>query len=1262
MKALKCYVRIGLTGTILQNNMKELWCVIDWAVPGLLGSGTYFKKQFSDPVEHGQRHTATKRELATGRKAMQRLAKKMSGWLLRRTKTLIKDQLPKKEDRMVYCSLTDFQKAVYQTVLETEDVTLILQSSQPCTCSSGRKKRNCCYKTNAHGETMKTLYLSYLAVLQKVANHVSLLQAASTSRQQETLIKRICDQVFSRFPHFVQKSKDAAFETLSDPKYSGKMKVLQQLLNHCRKNRDKVLLFSFSTKLLDVLQQYCMAAGLDYRRLDGSTKSEERLRIVKEFNSTQDVDICLVSTMAGGLGLNFVGANVVVLFDPTWNPANDLQAIDRAYRIGQCRDVKVFRLISLGTVEEIMYLRQVYKQQLHCVVVGSENAKRYFEAVQGSKEHRGELFGIHNLFKLRSQGSCLTRDILEREGQVEAGIMTATTWLKEGPPTCKLETPKEPDCQEPTAPEQPAQSLAKEACDLCSDFSDEESAGTSAVKTAKNKAPDSCKASGSPGQLTLLQCGFSKLLETKCKAVEDNTGNTPSADESSDEEPTYLSAEAEDAGCQKNQNSLGTSKHQKLDNILNPNEKCIFYKSEKTLKQSISSESDDEKKLKNTDEHCILHNVTESEDSDVVYPTQQTPHRFPENSVSKPPLDGSENSETENHVKTMTDDDVQKTDDKGNEIISKILNPKNTTLKSVMNKKGTSDISEESDDIEISSKTRVKKDRATISLRFKRKKKNKGELHNFPGIMKRTNELPTRDEDHNSQFIDDYSSSDDDLSISRFSSSKQNQRPKTRKDRISLSSKLPSHNKKNGTFVPRKPMKFSNETVSQEQMYESLDKFLGGMQEVAYIHSNQNVIGSSKAENHMSRWAAHDVFELKQFSQLPANIAVCSSKTYKEKVNADTLTHTKKDQPPSEGSISFPLYFSHPVSQKEKKVYRTDQTTFIIGQTPKGIRRKQFEEMMSYFNSSSTKEFAKHIINATSEERQKMLRDFYASQYPEVKEFFVDSASECISSACEKRERVKKKSEKREPHTKGRLSSSETLSLKDSADKISQICGSKKRKGKSIKFQNHSSCREEALSDDAETQKPPVSSTQETDSGKKSQASKDTVASHSLNSKSEAHDRTLESTVKDQENLTRTDVLSGPLFKLENKKVENPALENTSVVDLLGDTSILDDLFKSHGNSPTQQPKKVRSRPVEKAKQRPKDFWDILNEQNDDSLSKLTDLAVIETLCEKTPLAASSKSKEEPETCLWKSNENFLWKNFRSNNADENTTNTQSDT
>uniref|UniRef100_A0AAR2LRV0 Excision repair cross-complementation group 6-like 2 n=1 Tax=Pygocentrus nattereri TaxID=42514 RepID=A0AAR2LRV0_PYGNA len=432
MKELKCKVRVGLTGTILQNNLEELWCVMDWAVPGCLGSLGRFKNKFSDPIEQGQKHSVTKRALAEGRKAVQTLAKRLSHWFLRRTKALISDQLPKKDDRVVYCSLTDFQQAVYRAVLDTDDVTLLLRSSEKCHCGSGRSRRKCCHKYNSDGVPVRHLYFSYLAILRKVANHVALLQTKDgTSKKQEKYVAAVCEQVFKKFPDFTERCKQAAFEAMSDPLYSGKMKVLQRLLNHFIKKKDKVLLFSLSTKLLDVLESYCMAEGLEYRRLDGTTKSKERVHIVKEFNSSKDINLCLVSTMAGGLGLNFVGANVVVLFDPTWNPANDLQAIDRAYRIGQCKDVTVFRLISLGTVEEIIYLRQIYKQQLQSSVIGRENARRYFEAVQGADGQAGELFGIRNLFRLQTDGTCLTHRVLEREGRVEAGIMTASTQATE---------------------------------------------------------------------------------------------------------------------------------------------------------------------------------------------------------------------------------------------------------------------------------------------------------------------------------------------------------------------------------------------------------------------------------------------------------------------------------------------------------------------------------------------------------------------------------------------------------------------------------------------------------------------------------------------------------------------------------------------------------------------------------------------------------------------------------------------------------------
>ncbi|XP_068944110.1 DNA excision repair protein ERCC-6-like 2 isoform X2 [Petaurus breviceps papuanus] len=1266
MKALKCSVRIGLTGTILQNNMKELWCVMDWAVPGLLGSMIYFKKQFSDPVEHGQRHTATKRELATGRKAMRRLARKMSGWFLRRTKTLIRDQLPKKEDRMVYCSLTEFQKAVYQTVLETEDVALILRAREPCTCRSGRKRRHCCYKTNSYGETVKALYFSYLAILQKVSNHAALLQASSsTSKQQETHLKRICDQVFSKFKDFMQKSKDAAFETISDPKYSGKMKVLQQLLNHCRKNRDKVLLFSFSTKLLDVLEQYCMATGLDYRRLDGSTKSEERVKIVKEFNSTPDVNICLVSTMAGGLGLNFVGANVVVIFDPTWNPANDLQAIDRAYRIGQCRDVKVFRLISLGTVEEIMYLRQVYKQQLHCVVVGSENAKRYFEAVQGSKEHQGELFGIHNLFKLRSPGSCLTREILEREGQVEAGVMTATTWLKEGPPAHRLEMNADPECQGRKKQGESEAAVEKDAFDLSCDFSDEEPPRSSRTQTAANHTAHKSNTALSAGQLTLLQCGFSKFFEEKGGLFEDSDDNIDSNDDSSDDQSLLPLAEAEDKRVndrQKSQSPGNTLFHQEITSNLKQKEKIKRQRKTETRKCSVSPDSDSERDLQNKDKHLSASSkTTEAEDSsdasDVVFPTQFTTESLLSPKNEEQVFDESENSKTENPFKMTTSVDHWSGSKKSGFSVNysaykKVNHPQNIVQKSIKERKSVSDISDESDDIDISSESKIKK-KTINSLKFKPKKGSKMRLHDKLEIS----QLYSGNLEGSSQNIDDSSSSDDDSAASKIAFSKQSHRQKSKKCRLSFSTESSSYNKKNTNFPQREPKILSSEDsdIVQDQKGESMDNFLDGVQEVAYIHSNQNVIGSSKAENHMSRWATRDVFELKQFSQLPANIAVCSTKTCERRKKDSYTKILNKGQQPSEEYHCLPLYITNPVIYKKKEVHHVDQTTFIMGETPKGIRRKQFEEMAFFFSSSSVEEFARRITSAASEERQQMLREFYISRYPEVKELLADCDPELTKSDTEKGENVKTRSRKKKSLVNKRLSDSHPSATNISTSGTVQIYNPKRHKGKVNKFQNDDSCGE-VLSNNAETKELPSGFTPEIVSGKKSQALKDASVPSSLNSKSETSERMLVNAVKGQQDFTRTDCSrSEPLLKSENKKIENQTVKGSTVADLLGDTSILDDLFQSHGNDPTQLPRTALSKPVEKAKSRPRDFWDILNEQNDDSLSKFTDLAVIEMLCEKAPHAASTKRSEELEMSLWKSNEKFLWKKNETDDSHEST-------
>uniref|UniRef100_A0A8C5BHW4 Excision repair cross-complementation group 6-like 2 n=1 Tax=Gadus morhua TaxID=8049 RepID=A0A8C5BHW4_GADMO len=478
MKELKCKVRIGLTGTILQNNLEEFWCVMDWAIPACLGSLGNFKNRYSDPVEQGQKHSATKRSLATARRAVRGLATRVSPWFLRRTKALIKDQLPKKDDRVVYCALTDFQRSVYQTVLDTEDVMLILRSSDKCDCQSGRTRRSCCYKTNSAGVEVKVLYFSYLTILRKVANHVALLRSTDgTSKKQKDLVGAVCEKVFQKFPDFLRRCKEEAFEAISDPMYI---------------SNDLSLLLAGSAELLDVLVSYCMAEGLEYNRLDGNTKAKDRVKIVKDFNSSPHTNLCLVSTMAGGLGLNFVGANVVVLFDPTWNPANDLQAIDRAYRIGQWRDVTVLRLISLGTVEEIIYLRQVYKQQLQSTVVDRESARRYFEAVQGTDGHQGELFGTKNLFRLQTQGTCLTRQLLEESGKPAP----ADASKQNSPPGEGSNTPS-----------------SRGVLDFSSGSEEDDVGGNiRRRKGAELRGEDGNNANTASSRPNLLHCGFSRLL------------------------------------------------------------------------------------------------------------------------------------------------------------------------------------------------------------------------------------------------------------------------------------------------------------------------------------------------------------------------------------------------------------------------------------------------------------------------------------------------------------------------------------------------------------------------------------------------------------------------------------------------------------------------------------------------------------------------------------------------------------------------------
>lgn len=147
-KALRAKRRYGLTGTPLQNKLEEFWCVLDWANPGSLGKSKTFTREFDKPIREGQTYDATKRELALSRKKSKDLQDMIRKFFLRRTKDLIANQLPHKDELVVFCPLTSFQEDVYQTLLQNPDVELITKKNFPCDCGSGMDRGKCCYKVN----------------------------------------------------------------------------------------------------------------------------------------------------------------------------------------------------------------------------------------------------------------------------------------------------------------------------------------------------------------------------------------------------------------------------------------------------------------------------------------------------------------------------------------------------------------------------------------------------------------------------------------------------------------------------------------------------------------------------------------------------------------------------------------------------------------------------------------------------------------------------------------------------------------------------------------------------------------------------------------------------------------------------------------------------------------------------------------------------------------------------------------------------------
>lgn len=421
MNEINSLCRIGLTGTAIQNKYEELWTLLNWTNPGVLGPVTTWKAQIAEPLKIGQSHDATVNELSRARRTAKKLVENLlPQFFLRRMKSLIADQLPKKSDRVVFCPLTWTQAEAYENFLDSDIVNYIRYSTSRCGCGSGKKQGWCCMrKIPGTDKTWQSYVFPAIAVMQKLSNHLAILIPQGNDpkdkqeKEKEMLQLALPDQWEDLY-----RSRDSIVN-YANPEFCGKWKVLRKLLKWWHSNGDKVLVFSHSVRLLKMLQMLFHHTSYNVSFLDGSMKYEDRAKAVDEFNSDPNQFVFLISTKAGGVGLNITSANKVVVVDPNWNPSYDLQAQDRAYRIGQTRDVEVFRLISAGTIEEIVYARQIYKQQQAEIGYNASSERRYFKGVQEKKDQKGEIFGMENLFSYQYDNVVL-RDIVNKTNVAES--------------------------------------------------------------------------------------------------------------------------------------------------------------------------------------------------------------------------------------------------------------------------------------------------------------------------------------------------------------------------------------------------------------------------------------------------------------------------------------------------------------------------------------------------------------------------------------------------------------------------------------------------------------------------------------------------------------------------------------------------------------------------------------------------------------------------------------------------------------------------
>lgn len=330
VKRLASNHRLILSGTPIQNNVLELWSLFDFLMPGFLGTEKVFLDRFAKPIANSRNAKVSSKEQEAGALAIEALHKQVLPFLLRRLKEEVLNDLPPKILQNYYCDLSDLQKRLFDDFAKKE-------------------RKSIAEEAGSDSKEAKQHIFQALQYMRKLCNSPALI-LKEDHKQYAEITAQLMKQNSS----------------IKDITHAPKLSALRDLLLDCGIGSDpaatstfvsphRALIFCQMKEMLDVVAETVfkkMLPTVQYLRLDGSVEANKRQNIVNQFNMDPSYDCLLLTTSVGGLGLNLTGADTVIFVEHDWNPQKDMQAMDRAHRIGQKKVVNVYRLVTRGTLEE----------------------------------------------------------------------------------------------------------------------------------------------------------------------------------------------------------------------------------------------------------------------------------------------------------------------------------------------------------------------------------------------------------------------------------------------------------------------------------------------------------------------------------------------------------------------------------------------------------------------------------------------------------------------------------------------------------------------------------------------------------------------------------------------------------------------------------------------------------------------------------------------------------------------------------------------